>query len=84
MTGLPNTIELTPEQVALVCKPIQAAADKRNVYDARKAERKLLKARAETQKWKSSYFDVRKNLLVAMADVKELKRRLRDGDWEGV
>ena len=84
MTGLPNTITLTPEQVALICKPIQMKADKRLAYEARKAERKLLNAKAETTKWRSSYADVKRNLLAALTETTELKRRLRDGEWEGV
>jgi uncharacterized protein with WD repeat len=77
-------IELTPEQVALICKPIQTAADKRMAYEARKAERKLTNAKAETAKWRSSYGDVKRNLLAALTETTELKRRLRNGDWEDV
>ena len=53
-------------------------------YEARKAERKLTKAKAETAKWRSSYGDVKRNLLAALTETTELRRKLREGEWEGV
>jgi hypothetical protein len=47
-----------------------------------KHRRKLDAANARTADWKARYQMTRKNLLAAMTEIQELKRRLRDGKWE--
>jgi phosphoribosylaminoimidazole carboxylase (NCAIR synthetase) len=47
-----------------------------------KHRRKLDAANVRTADWKARYQMTRKNLLVAMTEIQQLKRRLRDGKWE--
>jgi len=81
-------ITLTPEQVALIAKPIEdrleqalrdteAKTAKAVASLQRRANAKVDAANQRTNEWKQSYQAARKNLLAAHAEITELKRRLR-------
>lgn len=86
-------LTLTPEQVQQILAPAQAQHEKdlaaerkthRLAYEAlqRRTNARLAKSNARADDWKSRYADARKGLIEARTQVNELKRRLRDGDFE--
>ena len=86
-------LTLTPEQVQQILVPAQAQHEKdlaaqikthRLAYEAlqRRTNARLAKSNARADDWKSRYSDARKGLIEARTQVNELKRRLRDGDFE--
>lgn len=86
-------LTLTPEQVQQILVPAQAQHEKdlaaerkthRLAYEAlqRRTNARLAKSNARADDWKSRYADARKGLIEARTQVNELKRRLRDGDFE--
>ena len=85
-------ITLTPEQILALVKPIEDRYDialkgakaklaKESESMQRKANTKLNAANQRASEWKQSYQAARKNLLAAQAEITDLKRRLRNGEW---
>lgn len=88
-----TTITLTAEQCRAIVQPYieahdkhsaQAAANSAKVYAAlqRRTNARVERARQTAKSWKVRYSETRKALLAAQAEVHQLKRRLRNGEFE--
>ena len=77
-----TTITLTPKQIASIAKPVDGRAEKALASYKRRADARVARADARTVEWKQHYRQARKSLIEARSEINELKRRLRNGEFE--
>lgn len=86
-------ITLTEGQEWLIAAPYiverdkavaQAEARAAKAYTAlqRRTQSRIDKAKQETIEWKQRYLETRKQLIATRTEISDLKRRLRNGEWD--
>lgn len=81
-----TTVTLTPKQVQAIMRQHIEAHDKHaaKAYAAlqRRTNARVEQAKQTAKSWKVRYSETRKALLATMAEVHQLKRKLRNGEFE--